>query len=81
MQMNGHLSDIQMNGHYSYIQTNKIEKPVAANFSQPNHQLEDLEVRGIEKIREDSTMQWEKTTGELMDNSVEDFEPEQDERG
>ena len=36
----------------------KIKKPVAAHFIEPNHELEDLEGRGIEKIREDGTMQW-----------------------
>ena len=44
--------------HHSDIWAKKIEKPVAAHFSQPNHSLEDLEVSGIEKIREDGTMQW-----------------------
>ena len=46
-----------MNGHRSDIRTWKTEKPVAAQFCQPDHSLEDLEVRGIERIHDDST-QW-----------------------
>ncbi len=38
---------IRMNGHRSDINTRKIEKPVAAHFTQPNHSLNDLQVMGI----------------------------------
>ena len=48
---------IRMNGHRSDIRTRKTEKPVATHFCQPDHSLEDLEVRGIEKIHNNST-QW-----------------------
>ena len=40
---------IRINGHRSDIRTKKLEKPVAAHFSQPNNSAEDLDVRGIEK--------------------------------
>ena len=46
-----------MNGHCSDIRTRKTEKPVAAHFCQPDHSMEDLEVRGTEKIH-NSSMQW-----------------------
>ena len=62
-----------MNGHRFDIQTKKVEKPVAAHFSQPNHQLEDLKVRGIEKIREGGTMQGRRQQESyILDISVED---------
>ena len=48
---------IPMNGHHSDIRTRKTEKPVATHFCQPDHSLEDLEVRGIEIIHNNST-QW-----------------------
>ena len=41
---------MRMNGHRSDIKTRKTEKPVAAHFCQPEHTMEDLQVRGIEKI-------------------------------
>ena len=50
IQMNEHRSDV-------WIKT-RVEKSVADHFSQPNHSLDDLEVRGIEKICEYDTMQW-----------------------
>ena len=50
---------IRMNGHRSDIRTKRLEKPVAAHFSQPDHSAVDLEVRGIEKIHRDN-MQWRK---------------------
>ena len=43
---------IRMNGHHSDIRTKKLDKPVAAHFSQPDHSAEDLEVRGIEEIHD-----------------------------
>ena len=46
---------IRMNGHCSDIRTRKMEKPVAANFCQPDHITEDVEVKGIEKIYMDCT--------------------------
>ena len=47
----------RMNGHRSDIRTGKIEKPVAAHFTQLDHSLEDLQVMGIQKIyREDPTL-------------------------
>ena len=47
----------RMNSHRSDIRTTKIEKPVAAHFTQPDHSLEDLQVMGIEKIYcEDATL-------------------------
>ena len=47
----------RMNGHRSDIRTGKIDKPVAAHFTQPDYSLEDLQVMGIEKIyREDATL-------------------------
>ena len=48
---------VWMNGHCSNIRTRKTEKPVAAHFCQSDHSMEDLEVRGIEKIYNNST-QW-----------------------
>ena len=53
------LLHIRMNGHRSDIRTKRLEKPVAAHFSQPDHSAVDLEVRGIEKIHRDN-MQWRK---------------------
>ena len=44
---------VRMNGHRSNIHTKKTNKPVAAHFCQSDHSVEDLEVRGIEKIHED----------------------------
>ncbi len=41
---------IRMNGHRSDIRTRKLEKPVAAHFSQPDHSVEDLQVCGVEQI-------------------------------
>ena len=52
--------NIRMNGHRSDIRTNKTEKPVAAHFCQPDHCIDDLEVRGIEKIRDHGSTQWRK---------------------
>ena len=47
----------RMNGHCSDIRTGKIDKPVAAHFTQWDHSLEDLQFMGIEKIsREDITL-------------------------
>ena len=46
---------IRINGHCSDIRTRKIDKLVAAYFCQPDHTMEDLEVRGIEKIHRDCT--------------------------
>ncbi len=40
---------IRMNGHRSGINTRKIEKPVAAHYTQPNHSLNDLQVMRKEK--------------------------------
>ena len=61
-----------MKGHHSYIRTGKIDKPVAAHFTQPDHSLEDLQVMGIEKIHhEDTTLRklresnWISTLGTL----------------
>ena len=51
---------IRMNGHRSDIRTNKTEKPLAAHFCQPDHSIDDLEVRGIEKIRDHGSTQWRK---------------------
>ena len=51
---------IRMNGHRSDIRTGKTEKPVAAHFTLPDHSVDDLEVMGIEKIRESDTTQWRK---------------------
>ena len=48
---------VRMNGHRSDIRTRKTEKPVAAHFCQTDHTMEDLQVRGIEKIHRSST-QW-----------------------
>ena len=48
---------VRMNGHRSDIRTRKTDKPVAAHFCQSDHSIEDLEVRGIEKIHNNST-QW-----------------------
>ena len=48
---------VRMNEHRSDIRTRKTEKPVAAHFCQPDHTVEDLQVRGIEKIHRSST-QW-----------------------
>ena len=48
---------IRMNRHCSDIRTKKTEKPVAAHFCQLDHIVEDLQVRGIEKIHRSST-QW-----------------------
>ncbi len=42
-----------MNGHRSDTRTMKTDKPVAAHFCQPDHSFDDLEMRGIEKMRED----------------------------
>ena len=50
---------IRINGHRSDIRMRKTEKPVAAHFCQPDHTMEDLEVRGIEKIHRNSK-QWRK---------------------
>ena len=50
---------IRMNGHRSDIRTGKLEKPVAAHFSQPGHSAGDLQVCGIEKIHRDSAT-WRK---------------------
>ena len=62
----------RMNGHRSDIRTGKIDKPVAAHFTQPDHSLEDLQVMGIQKIyREDTTLRklhesyWISTLGTL----------------
>jgi len=62
----------QMKGHCSDIRTGKIDKPVAAHFTQRDHSLEDLQVMGIEKIsREDTTLRklhesyWISTLGTL----------------
>ena len=48
---------IWTNGHHSDIRTRKTKKPVATHFCQPDHSMEGLEVRGIEKIHNNST-QW-----------------------
>ena len=48
---------MRMSEHRSNIRTRKTEKPVAAHFCQPDHTMEDLQVRGIEKIHRSST-QW-----------------------
>ncbi len=48
---------LRMNGHRSDIRTKKVDKPVAAHFCQEDHSLEDLEVKGIEQIRNNGT-QW-----------------------
>ena len=48
-----------MDGHRFDIGTRKMEKPVMAHFCQPDHTMEDLEVRGIEKIHRNSK-QWRK---------------------
>ena len=48
-----------VNGHRSDIRTRKTEKPVAAHFCQLEHIMEDLEVRGIEKIHRNSK-KWRK---------------------
>ena len=53
---------VRMNGDCSEIRTRKTEKPVAAHFCQPDHTMEDLEVRGIEKIHRNSK-QWRKERG------------------
>ena len=50
---------VRMNGHRSDIRTRKTEKPVTAHFCQLDHTMEDLEVRGIEKIHRNSK-QWRK---------------------
>ena len=50
---------IRMNGHRSDICMGKLEKPVAAHFSQPGHSTGNLQVCGIEKIHRDSAM-WRK---------------------
>ena len=44
---------IRMNGHRSDIRTRKMDKLVTAHFCQPDHTMEHLEVRGIEKIHRD----------------------------
>ena len=46
-----------MNGYRSDIHTGKTEKPVAAHFTLPDPSFDELEVMGIEKIREDDTTQ------------------------
>ena len=48
---------VWMNGHHSDIRTRKTKKLVAAHFCQSDHSIEDLEVRGIEKIHDNNT-QW-----------------------
>ena len=45
----------RMSGHRSDIRTGKIDKPVAAHFTQPDHSLEDLQVMGIQKIYQENT--------------------------
>ena len=58
---------IQMNGHCSDIRT---EKPVTVHFTLPDHSVDDLEVMGIEKIREGDTTQWRKLNSQhLMDQT------------
>ena len=52
-----------MNGHRSDIRTRKTEKPVTAHFCQADHTMEDLEVRGIEKIHRNSGERKEKAIG------------------
>ena len=47
---------VRMNRHCSDIRTRNTEKPVAAHFCQPDHTMEDLQVRGIEKIHRSSTV-------------------------
>ena len=44
-----------MDEHHSDIRTRKTKKPVAAHFCQSDHSIEDLEVRGIEKIHDNNT--------------------------
>ena len=48
---------VRMNSHRSDIRMRKTKKPVAAHFCQSDHSMEDLEVRGIEKIH-DNNAQW-----------------------
>ena len=54
------------------MRTGKIDKPVAAHFTQTDHSLEDLQVMGIEKMyHEDTTLRklresyWISTLGTL----------------
>ena len=61
-----------MNGHRSDIRTGKIDKPVVAHFTQPDHSLKDLQVMGMQKIyREDTALRklcesyWISTLGTL----------------
>ena len=68
---------IRMNGHRSDIRTKKLEKSVAAYFSQPDHSAEDLEVRGIEKIH-DNGIQWSR---KLLDIPTEIKDPTWNEPG
>ncbi len=42
--------NIRLIGHRSDVKTKKLDNPVAAHFSQPDHSIEDMEVMGIEKI-------------------------------
>ena len=44
-----------MNGYRSDIRIRKMDKPVPAHFRQPDHTLEELEVKGIENIHKDCT--------------------------
>ena len=45
----------------SHIRTEKTEKPVAAHFCQPDHSIEDLEVRRIKKTHQDTLIACIKT--------------------
>ena len=45
----------------SHIRTEKTEKPVAAHFCQPDHSIEDLEVRRIKKTHQDTLISCIKT--------------------
>ena len=75
----GNLLHTRMNGHRSDIRTRKIEKLVAAHFTQPDHSLEDLQIMGIEKIyREDATLRklhesyWISTLGTMAGMNIDD---------
>ncbi len=50
---------VRMNDHCSDIHTKKLDEPVSAHFSQPDHSVDDLQVCGIEQIHH-SGSSWRK---------------------
>lgn len=46
---------IRLNGHRSDVKTRKLEKPVAAHFNLPDHDISDLQIMGIERINTEYT--------------------------